>query len=206
MLSLKSNFSETVLKESASLTYKIVVGSDNETATYSLGDNSDNLTFQYTIQAGDNDADGISIDQNNIIGTITDLAGNIASDVTINALTDNSSYKVDTTAPSVDNFTMSDTALKIGDNATVTLIFSEQICPVTDSCATGFNNSDIDVPDVTGTFTDTGSLSTLTTDDNVTWTGIFIPTDNIEDNTSVLTLGTGSVSYTHLTLPTILLV
>ena len=74
-LSLKSNFSETVLKESASLTYKIVVGSDNKTATYSSGTNSGNLTFQYQIQAGDNDTDGISIDQNDIIGTITDLAG-----------------------------------------------------------------------------------------------------------------------------------
>ena len=44
--------------------------------------------------------------------------------------------------------------------------------------------------------TSTGALSTMTSSNNsITWTGTFTPTDDIEDNTSVLTLGT---SYTDL--------
>ena len=83
---------------------------------------------------------------------------------------------------------MSDTALKIGDNATVTFVFSEQICPETDSCAVEFTNSDITAPN--------GSLSTLATSDNTTWTGTFVPTDDVQlDDSNVLTLGTG---YTDL--------
>ena len=184
-------YSEPVIlvNSSGSPRLNIVVGTTNRPATYVSGSGSDNFTFQYTIVAGENDTDGISIGADALVlpsgSTIQDSAGNDAA-LTHNAVSNNQEFKVDTTAPAVDNFTMSDTALKIGDNATVTLIFSEQICPVTDSCAIGFNNSDIDVPDVTGTSTDTGTLSTLATHDNVSWTGTFIPTDNIEDNTSCL--------------------
>jgi hypothetical protein len=87
----------------------------------------------------------------------------------------NTSYKVDTTAPTVDNFTLSDTALKAGDNATVTLVFSEAV--------TGFNNADI-----TGS---NGSLATMTLDtsDNVTWTGTFTPAANTEEASNTLRLG-----------------
>ena len=47
----------------------------------------------------------------------------------LQALTDGNTehYAVETLAPSVDNFTLSDTALKAGDNATVTLVFSEAV-------------------------------------------------------------------------------
>ena len=51
---------------------------------------------------------------------VTDSAGNASSSLTMN------SFVVDTTAPSVSSFTLSDTALKAGDNATVTLVSSRR--------------------------------------------------------------------------------
>ena len=104
----------------------------------------------------------------------TDLAGN-------NGLAEQTAnYEVDTIRPSVDNFTMSDTELKIGDNATVTITFSETV--------TNFTNTDISIATLDNG-TASGSLSTMTpSNDNKTWTGTFIPTDDAEDNTSVLSL------------------
>ena len=132
-VSVTATFSETV-NVSGAPTITLFVGSDNRTASYASGHGSDDLVFQYTIQAtgtsGENDSDGISIGANALAlnsGTISDPAGNDGT-LTHIAVSDNSSYKVDTTAPSVDNFTMSDTELKIGDNATVTLKFSEPVC------------------------------------------------------------------------------
>ncbi len=57
--------------------------------------------FQYTIQAGETDSDGISIGANALAlnsGTIRDAAGNNAT-LTHISVADNSSYMVDTTAP-----------------------------------------------------------------------------------------------------------
>ena len=161
--------------------------------------------FRYTIQSGYNDSNGISIGENALdynSSTISDPAGNIPDNLTHDAVPDNSSVKVDTTAPSVDNFTMSDTELKIGDNATVTLVFSEPICGdnATSGCSlsqTGgvdFSNADITIPNLDNS-TPTGTLTTMTSDDNETWTGTFTPAINAEDNSSRLSLGTG---YTDL--------
>ena len=83
----------------------------------------------------------------------TDTAGNAPASTSTTA-----NYTVDTTAATVAAFTVSDTALKIGDTATVTLQFSEAV--------SGFSSDD----DVT---VQNGSLSTMTTTDNITWTGTF---------------------------------
>ena len=108
----------------------LAVGEDNHTADYtSSGSGSTTKVFKYTIQAGDNDTDGISIGANALAlnnGTISDPAGNNAT-LTHNAVSSNSSYMVDTEAPRVDNFTIDDALLTIGDNATVDLEFSEAV-------------------------------------------------------------------------------
>ena len=85
---------------------------------------------------------------------------------------------VDKTAPTVVSFTISDTSLKVGETATVTLQFSESV--------SGFN-SDADITE------HNGSLATMTSSDNITWTGTFTPTDDIEDTTNIIQLAT---SYT----------
>ncbi len=87
---------------------------------------------------------------------------------------------VDTEAPRVDNFTLSDTALKIGDNATVNLGFSEVVIE--------FIAADITNPN--------GSLPSMTSSDNITWTGTFTPTANTEVASNSFSLG--SSSYTDL--------
>jgi hypothetical protein len=84
----------------------LVVGVTNRTANYTSGSGNTTLVFQYTIQAGETDADGISIGADVLAlnsGTIRDAAGNNAT-LTHSAVSANSSYKVDTTAPTA-NFT-----------------------------------------------------------------------------------------------------
>ena len=98
----------------------------------------------------------------------TDVAGNAGPSATT------SNYEVDTLLPTVSSFVLSDSALKAGETATVTLTFSEAVA--------GFSNADITVQN--------GSLTTLTSDDNITWTGLFTPTVDIEDETNILTLST----------------
>ncbi len=80
---------------------------------------------------------------------VTDSAANVSSALTV------SSFTIDTTAPSVSSFTLSDTALKTGETATVTLVFSEAVA----SFASG---DDITVAN--------GSLAAMTSSDNITVT------------------------------------
>ena len=166
MVSATVTFSEVVNK-TGTPQLTLAVGSDNRTATYASGTGNAPLVFTYTIQAGDNDTNGISIRANalalNSGSTIMDLAENNAI-LTHSAVSDNNSYMVDTEAPRVDNFTLSDTALKIGDNATVTLEFSEAVIE--------FTAADITNPN--------GSLPSMISSDNITWTGTFTPTANRE--------------------------
>ena len=79
----------------------LVVGSDNRTAAYASGSGGTTLVFTYTIQAGETDSNGISIEANVLAlnsGTISDAAGNNAT-LTHSSVADNSNYMVDTTAP-----------------------------------------------------------------------------------------------------------
>ena len=85
-----------------------------------------------------------------------------------------STFVVDTTAPSVSSFTLSDTELKAGDNAAVTLVFSEAV-------ASSFSSDD-DITDPNGT------LAAMTSSDNITWTGTFTPTADAEDAGKTLSL------------------
>ena len=94
--------------------------------------------------------------------------------------TTTSNYEVDTLFPTVLSFALSNSALKAGETATVTLTFSEAVA--------GFS-SDTDITAVNGT------ISTMTTDNNIIWTGTFTPTADTEDASNVLTL---SANYTDL--------
>jgi len=103
---------------------------------------------------------------------VTDSAGNASSALSV------STFVVDTTAPSVSSFTLSDTALKVSDTATVTLRFSEAVVSFSSSA------------DITA---DNGTLAAMSSADNITWTGTFTPTANTEDDNNTLSLAT---SYT----------
>ena len=182
VVSVTTTFTEQVIVDnsSGSPTLTLVVGSTNQTATYASGSGSTMLVFQYTIQSGEIDSDGISIGANALDfnnATISDPIG-FPAVITHSAVSANSSYLVDAQAPPVISFTLSDTELKIGDNATVQLVFAEAVLL--------FSSSD----DIT---VSNGSLDNMTSSDNVVWTGTFTPTPNTEDATNTLSLGT---SYT----------
>ena len=108
-----------------------------------------------------------------VAASYTDVASNSGSTGT------SANYAIDTKAPTVSSATMSDSALKIGDTSTLTIIFSEAV--------TGFDNSDVTTPN--------GTLSTLTTTDGVTWTGTFTPTANTAVATNVVSV---AASYTDV--------
>ena len=146
--------------------------SNSANANYISGDNSTSILFRYTIQQSDTNSSSLSV--SNLSGTIEDLSGNPCT--SINGTL--GSVVVDTTIATVVSFIISNTSLKIGETATVTLQFSESV--------SGFN-SDNDITE------QNGSLATMTSSDNITWTGTFTPTDDIEDTTNILQLAT---SYT----------
>jgi hypothetical protein len=79
------------------------IGGATAQASYASGSGSTSLVFSYTIQAGDTDTNGISISANSLSlngGNLLDAAGNAAT-LTHPAVTDNSGYRVDTTAPTL---------------------------------------------------------------------------------------------------------
>ena len=104
-------------------------------ANYASGSGSSSLVFTYTILAGQTDTDGISINANALSldgGTITDAAGNPAI-LTAAAVTDNASFKVDTTAPTVSSEAITsatgiqNNTLNAGDVVSTTVTFSENV-------------------------------------------------------------------------------
>jgi len=97
-----------------------------------------------------------------------DAAGNVSSASTGTAIT------IDNTAPALESaITISDTALKIGDTATVTFTFTEAV--------SGFTTADVSV--------ENGKLTSLSSSDGgSTWTATLTPTSSIEDATNILTL------------------
>ena len=106
---------------------------------------------------------------------ISDLAGNAG---TGNATSGN--YAVDTVRPSLaSSITISDTALKIGDTATVTFTFTEAV--------NSFTTADVTVPN--------GVLSNLTTGDGgVTWTATLTPNASTTEANNVVTLDYTGIS------------
>ena len=99
----------------------------------------------------------------------TDNAGNN------NSAASQFNWTYDNTAVTVSSFTLSDTALKVGDTATVTLVFSEAV--------TGFSSDD----DIT---VQNASLTTMSTSDNITWTGTLTPSSSVEDASNILSFAT----------------
>ena len=80
---------------------------------------------------------------------------------------------IDNINPNVTSFTIADGSLSAGENASVTLVFSEAV--------RGF----LSEADITAL---NGSLSVMTSTDNITWTGVFTPWVDIEDANNTLIL------------------
>ena len=100
------------------------VGGVSRNASYASGTGTTSLIFQYTIASSETtDSDGISIGSNALAlnsGTMQDAAGNNAT-ITHSAVSANSSFKVDTTAPTISSLSVA------ANNSTVTVTFSEDV-------------------------------------------------------------------------------
>ncbi|MFK4026785.1 Ig-like domain-containing protein [Stutzerimonas balearica] len=162
-------------------TLTLETGVTDRVLDYVSGSGTDTLTFSYTVQAGDSSADldyasSSALSLNG--GTIKDGANQNAI-LTLptpggaGSLGANKALVVDGVRPAATSITLSDTALRIGETATVTVTFNERV--------TGLDIADFSVAN--------GSLSGLSSSDGgATWTATFTPSANIADATNVITL------------------
>ena len=102
---------------------------------------------------------------------VNDLAGNPGT-----GTTDSNNYAIDTLRPTA-SILVADTALGAGETSLVTFTFSEPV--------SGFTNADLTVAN--------GTLSAVTSADNVTWTATFTPTASVTDSTNLITLANTGV-------------
>jgi hypothetical protein len=123
-------FSEAVAVDTTGGTPRLVltIGSATRYATYQSGSGTSTLVFRYTVQAGDEDSDGIAvaspIDLNG--GTIKDVPGNDA--VLTFTPPDTSSVLVDGVAPTITSVTGPAAGTYIvGQHLDFTVVFSEAV-------------------------------------------------------------------------------
>ncbi|MFA7178284.1 MAG: Ig-like domain-containing protein, partial [Smithellaceae bacterium] len=127
-------------------------------------------TITYTVIDGQTDVTAGNLP---VSCTLLEPSGN---SVAVSAFTDSNTLAVDANSPTVTSITFDDTALKIGDTATVTIVMSEAV--------TGFDKDDVTAPN--------GTLGVLSTaDGGTTFTGTFTPDPSIEVSTNVAVVGTG---------------
>ncbi|WP_109751868.1 Ig-like domain-containing protein [Pseudomonas sp. 43mfcvi1.1] len=127
-------------------------------------------TATFTPTAGITDTSNVITLAN---GGVTDLAGNAGS-----GTTDSNNYSVDTQRPTA-TIVLSDSVLKPGETAQVTITFSEAV--------TGFSNADLSVAN--------GTLSAVSSSDGgLTWTATFTPTLGVTDASNLITLDNTGVS------------
>ncbi|WP_240201610.1 DUF4347 domain-containing protein [Pseudomonas sp. PDNC002] len=126
------------------------IGGTTVFADYVAGSGSSTLVFQYTIQAGDNDADGISVTGLSANGaTLRDAAGN-GMDLTLNNVGSTSSVIVDTVAPTPSAIVTLDPSPSNAGSVRYTVTFSEDV-----------NGVDLSDFALVGTGTASGSLTGL---------------------------------------------
>ena len=144
------------------------IGGTTVQATYASGSGTSALVFNYTVLAGQNDANGISVAVNSLAlngGSMVDVAGNAAT-LTHALVADNSSYLVDTLAPTVSIVTPS-TFTSTG--GTFGFTFSESV--------TGFAAADVSV---------TGGSAATVGGSGASYTSVVTPTASSSTSISPL--------------------
>ena len=81
------------------LTLDLTVGSATRKAAYASGGGTQTFTFSYTVQSGDLDADGISVVQNSLRGTLLRADGTLASGARHGPITNAPGHKVNAIPP-----------------------------------------------------------------------------------------------------------
>jgi hypothetical protein len=113
---------------------------------------------------------GIS-DSTNLISLDNSGVQGVSSGSTGVGISNSNNYAVDTQRPTA-TIVIADDALAVGESSQVTITFNEAV--------TGFTLADLTVSN--------GTLSALSTSDNITWTATFTPTAALTDPTNVITL------------------
>lgn len=150
VLTFTVNASEAL--QTGSLPPRLVldVGGVTRYATYVSGSGSAALVFQYVVQAGDNDNNGIAINSLDLRGEqLTDLAGNDL-DLTLNGV-GTPHVLVDTSAPTATGMDRSNVNPSAGDTVQYVVHFSE-----------GVNGVDIDDFNLVVTGTAQGTITEVT--------------------------------------------
>ncbi|MXW66374.1 MAG: hypothetical protein F4Z72_05145, partial [Gemmatimonadales bacterium] len=122
----------------------LTVGTTEKYAGYRRGSGTRDIRFHYVVEAGDADADGISVAANKLElngGTIVDNVGNAAT-LTHNAVANQANHKVDGVAPTVSSIAVTsdagtDQTYAIGDHIELTATFSENVTVTSDGSAAG---------------------------------------------------------------------
>jgi len=129
-LSFTVNFSENVVVNTTGGNPRIplTIGANTRYATYVSNPVSDALLFTYTVVAGDNDTDGISVGTHIELsgGAIQDVAGNAAT-LTLNAVGATNGVRVDGVTPTVSTFSPANGSADMEPDADLLVTFSERI-------------------------------------------------------------------------------
>lgn len=130
VLTFTVNASEAV--QTGALPPRLVldVGGVTRYATYVSGSGGSALVFQYTVQAGDTDSNGIAINSLDLRGEqLTDLAGNNLN-LTLNSVGSTAGVLIDTTAPSAGNIVRVDGSPTNSGAVSFNVTFSEDVSGV----------------------------------------------------------------------------
>ena len=103
---------------------------------------------------------------------VQNAAGNVGA-----GTTDSNNYAIDTMRPTA-TIVVADTTLSIGETSLVTITFSEAV--------SGFTNGDLTVLN--------GTLSSVSSSDNMTWTATLTPNSNVNAATNTITLDNSGVT------------
>ena len=100
-ISVQVTFSHVAeVTDGSPVTLNLTVGSATRQAYYASGSGTRTLTFSYTVQPGDLDADGVSVAPNSIQGSIIFRAGaTVSANLTYNAITNAAGHKVNAAPP-----------------------------------------------------------------------------------------------------------
>jgi hypothetical protein len=184
VLSFTVNTSEAVVVNTAGGTPRLAldIGGATAYASYVSGSGSTALVFQYTVQAGDTDTNGIamgSLQANG--GTLRDAAGNTMS-LTLNSVGSTSGVLVDTTAPTPSAIARTAATPTNAASVGYTVTFSEDVSGVDASDFTVVSTgsaagsvasvTQVDAHTYTVTLNSLSGTGTLRLDLNASGTGI----------------------------------
>ncbi len=180
-ITITTTFNQAVTVDATGGTPTLLLetGLTDRIATYVSGSGSNTLTFSYTVQAGDLSADldyqstaALALNGATIQNATADNAVlTLPTQGTAGSLSANKALVVDGVRPTA-SILVDDTALAVGETATVTITFSEAV--------TGLTTADFIVAN--------GSLSNLFTSDNITYTATLTPSANVTDSSNLITL------------------